>query len=68
MTDCDSGRTDILPPLPVIRSGEPTAIEVTWLAQEPQRIGTHPGDHRLRQSMSLAVMRNTTASANCASR
>jgi hypothetical protein len=33
-------------------------------ALEAQRIGTHPGDHRFRQSMSLAVMMKTTARAN----
>jgi hypothetical protein len=31
---------------------------------EAQRIGTAPGDQRLRQSMSLAVSKNVTARAN----
>ena len=31
---------------------------------EAQRIGTHPGDHRFRQSMSLAVIKKVTARAN----
>jgi len=31
---------------------------------EAQRIGTHPGDQRLRQSMSLAVSKKATARAN----
>jgi hypothetical protein len=35
---------------------------------EAQRIGTHPGDQRLRQSISLAVSRKATARANWARR
>jgi len=31
---------------------------------EAQRIGTLPGDHRFRQSMSLAVSKKVTARAN----
>jgi hypothetical protein len=40
----------------------------TFIEYEAQRIGTQPGDHRLRQSMSLAARRNTTARANWARR
>ena len=46
-----------------------TVLAIAWLPVliiplEAQRIGTHPGDQRLRQSMSLAVSKKVTARAN----
>ena len=49
-------------------TGKASDSRVDARALEVQRIGTHPGDHRFRQSISLAVMRKTTARANWANR
>ena len=47
--------------------GEPQMSLAHWVLparpEEAQRIGSDPGDQRLRQSMSLAVSRQTTARA-----